>query len=74
MSSKAFDPPVYKSTYSSGLHSSRHSQKGDRILCCGIPCWLNILLWSVLLVIAIASGLYFYQRSTGKNIDLKRIR
>ena len=71
MSSRAFDPPVFKDTYTSGLKSSTHSNKGDRIRCCGLPCWLQILFIAVLLVLLVSVGLYLYQKKTGKTVDLR---
>ena len=73
MSSRRFDPPVYKDTYTSGLKSSGHSHKGDRILCCGIPCWLQILIWTALLTLVIIGAVYLYQRHTGQKVDLRTV-
>ena len=69
MSSKRFDPPVYKETYSSGLRSSTHTHKSERIRCCGLPCWAQILIWSTILICILLSAVFLHRKYYGKRGD-----
>ena len=72
MNSKVFDPPVYKGTYESGLTSSEHRRRQEMIRCCGVPCWLQILIWSMAIVL-VSIGVvmihrkYFYNPNLSAN-------